>query len=314
MAGKRMLHSNICESEKLAAISYQAETLYYRLLTRVDDNGNFSADPRIVFGQCMTLREDMTPKKVAGLLDELATITGKDKKPLIEFYETDGDKWLHFTKFEDFQYLRPDRQATVKFPEHPTQMGPKVASVVNQRYTNGKPMVANEDMVNQMATNDTASAVNGWPKIREEKLSKENEREENSSPTFGSGNWKTLAIRFRGVIGKFISSTKTNKQKYIEFCNQYGEDRVLSVFDGWADQNKSWLAEKADALFFFWKELPDLVEAVSSEQKQVEPEIPEAAVEKAMVSSQTERTNEVQEKLDAIRKQKEFEEAHKDEI
>jgi len=56
---------------------------------------------------------------------------------------------------------------------------------------------------------------------------------------FSPGNWKTLAIRFRGVIGKFISSTKTNKQKYTEFCNQYGEDKILSVFDGWADQNKS---------------------------------------------------------------------------
>lgn len=314
MAGKRMLHSNICDSEKLAAISYQAETLYYRLLTRVDDNGNFSADPRIVFGQCMTLREDMTPKKVAGLLDELATVTGKDKKPLIEFYETDGDRWLHFTKFEDFQYLRPDRQATVKFPTHPNQMGPKVASVVNQRYTNGKPEVANESLVNQRYTNDTALAENGWPKIREEKLSKENESEESSSPTFSPGNWKTLAIRFRSVIGKFISSTKTNKQKYTEFCNQYGEDRVLSAFDDWAGQNKSWLAEKSDALFFFWKELPDLIEAVASVQKEQEPEIPEEKVKAAMVSSLSERTEAVTELLEAIKKQKEFEEEHRDEI
>ena len=131
---------------------------------------------------------------------------------------------------------------------------------------------------------------------------------------FSPGSWKTLAIRFRGVIGKFISSTKTNKQKYSEFCNQYGEDKVLSVFDQWGSQNKAWVAEKGDALFFFWKELPDLIEADSSAQEKVEPEVPEAVVEQAMVSSQTERTNEVQEKLDAIRRQKEFEDAHRDEI
>jgi len=129
-----------------------------------------------------------------------------------------------------------------------------------------------------------------------------------------SGNWKTLAIRFRGVIGKFISSTKTNKAKYTEFCNQYGEDKVLSAFDDWAGQNKSWLAEKGDALFFFWKELPDLIEAVSSEQQKQEPEVPEAQVTEAMVSSLSERTGAVTELLEAIRKKKEFEEAHKDEI
>jgi uncharacterized protein YdaU (DUF1376 family) len=136
----------------------------------------------------------------------------------------------------------------------------------------------------------------------------------NHSSGFSPGNWKTLAIRFRGVIGKFISSTKTNKQKYSEFCNQYGEDRVLSAFDDWAGQNKSWLAEKGDALFFFWKELPDLIEAVSSEQQKQEPEVPKAQVSAAMSSSVSERTTEVQEELERIKKQKEFDEAHKDEI
>jgi uncharacterized protein YdaU (DUF1376 family) len=128
------------------------------------------------------------------------------------------------------------------------------------------------------------------------------------------GTWKTLAIRFRGVIGKFISSTKTNKQKYSEFCNQYGEDRILSAFDDWAGQNKSWLAEKGDALFFFWKELPDLIEAVSFEQEKQEPEIPEEKVAAAISSSVCERVNQIDEELERIKKQKEFDEAHKDEI
>lgn len=132
--------------------------------------------------------------------------------------------------------------------------------------------------------------------------------------SFSPGNWKTLAIRFRGVIGKFISSTKTNKQRYSEFCNQFGEDKVLSVFEQWASQNKSWVSEKGDALFFFWKELPDLVEAVSSEQKSQEPEVPVEKVTEAMVSSLSERTEAVTELLEAIRKKKEFEDEHRDEI
>jgi hypothetical protein len=298
MAGKRMLHSNICESEKLSTISYAAETLYYRLLTRVDDNGNFSGDPRIVFGQCMALREDMTSKKVASLLDELSTSSDPNKKPLIEFYENNGDRWLHITKFEDFQSLRSDRMAVVKCPSHPSHMGPTIPSLVNPRYTDGKPQVDG-----------------GFQKIREEKLSKESMKEGEETGSHPLGNWKTLAIRFRGMLGKFISSTKTNKQKYTEFCNQYGEDKILTAFEDWAGQNKNWLSEKDDALFFFWRQLPELIEALSSETEQKKKdEIAPEVVTTLMKQDQTERQKKIQEQLDELVKTAKWEQEHKDDI
>lgn len=136
----------------------------------------------------------------------------------------------------------------------------------------------------------------------------------NQSAVLSPGSWKTLAIRFRGVLGKFISSTKTNKQKYTEFCNQFGEDRVLAVFDVWADQNKSWLSEKGDALFFFWKELPDLIEADSSAQEKQEPEVPAEQLTAAMVSSVSERQKQIIEELTAKEKQRQFELANRNEI
>ena len=72
MAGKRMIHANICESRKLSTISLAAETLYYRLLTRVDDDGNFTAEARIVLGQCAPMRKDWNETMITGLLEELA--------------------------------------------------------------------------------------------------------------------------------------------------------------------------------------------------------------------------------------------------
>lgn len=132
--------------------------------------------------------------------------------------------------------------------------------------------------------------------------------------SLGSGTWKTLAIRFRGVLGKFISSTKTNKQKYSEFCSQYGEDRVLEVFNQWADQNKSWVADKSDALFFFWKELPDMVEAESSAQKSQEPEIPEEQVAAAIMQQSSDRQKEIARELEELANAKKWEQDHKDEI
>lgn len=307
MAGKRMIHANICDSEKLAAVSYPAEVLYYRLLTRVDDNGNFHADPRIIRGQCMTLRDDMTSEMVGHLLEELSTVSGNDKKPLIEFYDVNGDQWLHITRFGEFQTLRSDRPATVRFPNHPPEMGPTIPnSMINKRFTNG----ISDD--NQTDTNGNTSGGVGLAKIREVKVSKEKESEE--KPSFSSGTWKTLAIRFRGVLGKFISSTKTNKQKYSEFCSQYGEDRVLEVFNQWADQNKGWVADKSDALFFFWKELPDMVEAESSAQKSQEPEIPEEQVAAAIMQQSSDRQKEIARELEELASAKKWEQDHKDEI
>jgi len=317
-----MLHANICESEKLSSISYEAETLYYRLLTRVDDNGNFTADPRIVYGQCLMLRDDMNPKRVAELLTELATVTEKDKKPLLEFYEVEGDRWLHITKFEDFQYLRPDRTASVKFPAHPSQMGPKAPNtdkiLQTQRVTNGIPEV------NQRET-DGQPVGNQWYGIDRANISKEKLREEKISEgkkeethlSFGQGDWKTLAIRFREVLGKYISATKTNKKQYSEFCLEYGEDVVLSVFNEWAAQNKPWLVDKDDPLFFFWKSLPENVEALAAEKetkKSAGPELTDQEAEQIIASSVSERQREAEEKLKQIEAQKKWDAEHQDEI
>jgi len=134
------------------------------------------------------------------------------------------------------------------------------------------------------------------------------------SSSFSTSTWKTLAIRFRGALGKFISSTKTNKQKYAEFCSQYGEDAVLKVFDEWIGQNKSWLSEKDDALFFFWKNLPELIEAVSSEKEQQEPEISEEKVAAAMMQQSTDRKKEIEKELRDLAEAKTWEQTHRDEI
>ena len=37
---KRMLHGNICTSDKFCNVSFEAECLYNRLLTNTDDYGN----------------------------------------------------------------------------------------------------------------------------------------------------------------------------------------------------------------------------------------------------------------------------------
>lgn len=322
-----MIHSNICESEKLSTISYAAETLYYRLLTRVDDNGNFTADPRTVFGQCMVLREDMNPKKISALLDELATVSGKDKKPLIEFYETNGDRYLHINKFEDFQYLRPDRFASIKHPEHPAEMGPTVVPSVNRRYTSGKPAVNLAALVNPRDTggipvvNQRFTLSKENEKLSEEKI-EENEKLETGSDSFGQGTFKNISIQYSSYFGVGHSKSKIHKEKYYKACQKYGEDQVLSYFKRWAESN-SWFKQKRDTngLNLFWSQMEDMIEGDSvrlareeETKKQEGPEIPEAEIEAALQAGRESKKAEADRQLEEKRKRDEFLAAHRDEI
>lgn len=257
MAGKRMIHSNICESKKLAEISLAAETLYYRLLTRVDDDGNFTADPRIVLGLCAPLRKEWDEKLVLGLLEELGTLTIGDKKPLIQFYMKDGDKFLHITKFEDFQYLRPDRTATVKFPTHPARMG---ASLVNQRYT--------------------ADATMSGP--REEKEREVKTREEKRSDC----DFKNLSVRYRKAFHVTLSHGEIQKKSYSDACSQFGEETVLEKFESWAPENM-WIKERrhTNGLRQFYDSLPGIIEADTAIQ--AEDDQKKQTEEKAKEQTQT---------------------------
>ena len=54
--GKRMLHANICESAKIDKLSAEAERLYTRLLTQLDDFGNHPADPDLIRSACFPLK------------------------------------------------------------------------------------------------------------------------------------------------------------------------------------------------------------------------------------------------------------------
>jgi uncharacterized protein YdaU (DUF1376 family) len=221
------------------------------------------------------------------------------------------------------KYARVDKISKLvlkKFPVVETEWGPRRRNPVMhaeylsavKRSLNGRSAVA--ERWEKDSNTDVIRPYNERNSLLLPKPIIPNQTNQADQPTQGSGTWKTLAIRFRGILGKFISSTKTNKQKYAEFCSQYGQDDVLEVFSEWAAQNKSWLSEKGDALFFFWKQLPELIEAVVSEKEKQAPELPETEVTKAMEYDRSERQQEIAEDLKRAQEQKEFEAETRDQI
>ena len=141
--------------------------------------------------------------------------------------------------------------------------------------------------------------------------------------SFGQGNYKTISARWWSCFRKQLQKSKQNREQYATACSQYNEDVLLEYLEVWAKEN-TWVSahpKGGNRLYVFLQALPEMIEGDSlrvareqEEKKKQEPEVPEEKVIAAMACSQSERTNEVSEQLEKIRKQREFDEAHKDEI
>lgn len=103
MAGKRMLHRNICTSKKINKLSDFAEVMYYRIYTHVDDYGQFYSEPGTIKEICFPIKK-VALEAIKEALDELKSVK------LMSFSSVDGRKVLRITGFDTFQNLRKDRQ------------------------------------------------------------------------------------------------------------------------------------------------------------------------------------------------------------
>jgi len=70
----RYLKPGIRDSDLIDKLSPMAETLFYRLIVTVDDFGRFDARPSMIKSQCFPVKDAITPKKCAELLEELAQV------------------------------------------------------------------------------------------------------------------------------------------------------------------------------------------------------------------------------------------------
>ena len=104
----RILKESICTSEELAAISPEAEVLFYRLIVKADDFGLFHGNPKLLASLLFPLT---TPpeKKVEAWLVELCSAG------LVQLYEIEGKRYLKLVSFSKHQQPRAKNS---KFP-HP---------------------------------------------------------------------------------------------------------------------------------------------------------------------------------------------------
>ena len=105
----RILREGIIDSERVNALSPEAELFYRRLMSKVDDFGRFHGHPQLILAACYPLQLDrITAADVSAWLAECSrdarTMTAEcsqdaDIAPLITVYEVGNKKFLQINNF-----------------------------------------------------------------------------------------------------------------------------------------------------------------------------------------------------------------------
>lgn len=111
----RMIRPGILSSQRVNALSTEAEIFYRRLMSVVDDFGRFDADLKILTSSCYPLTFDRIPPSSVGawLTECCQSFSEESRNPLITVYSTNGKKYLQINDFG--QRTRTES----KFPQPP---------------------------------------------------------------------------------------------------------------------------------------------------------------------------------------------------
>ena len=94
----RILREAILGSEKMAALNWQEEVFYRRLMSIVDDYGRYEANPQLLRARCYPLQTDAV--RAADITRWMAAC---QKSGLILCYEVSGKRYLELTNFQQQQ-------------------------------------------------------------------------------------------------------------------------------------------------------------------------------------------------------------------
>ncbi len=128
MADGRMIKRKICDSERVNSLSDAGALFYTWLITKLDRDGRYYGDPKILKRKVFPLR-DHSEEEIKQWLDQLEKlqddVTGE---PLLECYEVKGKKFLWMPGFKGEQGQSRDisrepawysREAESEFPDPP---------------------------------------------------------------------------------------------------------------------------------------------------------------------------------------------------
>ena len=102
MGNKRMLHKNICTSDKIGKLTWFQEVLYYRILVCADDLGCF-------FSSAQTINDICFPGKQSSLKAIKIGTKRLTSVGLLELKSFNKREYLELKDWNKYQILRSDR-------------------------------------------------------------------------------------------------------------------------------------------------------------------------------------------------------------
>lgn len=103
----RILKESICMNEQIDELTAFQETLFYRLIVKVDDYGRFDARPKILKAALFPLKDDVTAAAVQDAVNALAAAG------LVRLYAVEGKPYIELTGWDRNQTIRAKKS---KFP------------------------------------------------------------------------------------------------------------------------------------------------------------------------------------------------------
>ena len=92
---QRFLRPGITTSAKFNALDWQAQSLFVRLITLVDDYGRFEAHPMILKSLAFPFNPEISCEQMFSLCEQLIS------NDLATFYEKDGKRFVQLSKWQE---------------------------------------------------------------------------------------------------------------------------------------------------------------------------------------------------------------------
>ena len=110
MAEGRMLKKEVSDSKKLGELKAdRPRVLWFMMLPHLDRDGRLKADPAKIKGQICTMLGYSTAS-IQKCLEQLHEVG------LVILYSVNGEQYLQYTRFSDFQSIKYDRESESKIP------------------------------------------------------------------------------------------------------------------------------------------------------------------------------------------------------
>ena len=217
------LKTSYIDSKKVNRCSFEAETLFTRLIAASDDNSNFDGAPSLL--ACKLYAEKMKHGTIT--FEQVEKMKGElIKNELIVEYEIDGEKYIHIPNNKKF--IRGDIKPDIRFPS----LSQDVENKEDNESGTNPARIRNENVAPTTPTTTDSTTDSTTQKNQIQDTENRTPVEENSpknSLVLGLKFWELLEKKFRPMSDREQTTFKRVAQHLALSKVEY--DRVVNALN-----------------------------------------------------------------------------------